>query len=71
MKFISFMSTTKGRYIRIGGGLALIAIGGVKGRGWYALSMFGLAPLLTGALNYCPITALTRKRGETASSSVA
>jgi hypothetical protein len=59
MRFLSFMNTSVGRGIRIGGGLALIAagllIGGVVGT---ALAVFALLPIATGVFGLCPINPL-------------
>jgi hypothetical protein len=59
MRFLSFMNTPLGRWIRIGGGLLLIvagvAIGGVAGT---ALAVFALLPIATGVFGVCPINPL-------------
>lgn len=59
MRFLRFMSTGKGRVIRVVMGGALIAAGlRLGGVGGWALAAFGLLPLATGAANICPISPL-------------
>jgi hypothetical protein len=59
MRFLSFMSTPVGRSIRIGGGVALIAAGGVIGGGLGAgLAVFAVLPIATGVFGVCPISPL-------------
>jgi hypothetical protein len=59
MKFLMFMNTTTGRWIRVIGGLALIGIGllvgGVLGT---VLAMFALLPIATGVFGVCPVNPL-------------
>jgi len=59
MGFLSFMNTSTGRAIRVGGGLVLIAVGLVVG-GWFgtALAVFALLPIATGVFGVCPINPL-------------
>ena len=54
-----FMNTTTGRWIRIAGGLGLLALGIVIGGaiGW-AIAAFALLPIATGVLGVCPINPL-------------
>ena len=58
MKLVTFMSGRVGRVLRIVIGVVLIVTGLYKGGAWFILTAVGLAPFLTGALNYCPITPL-------------
>ena len=55
MPFVSFMSSTAGRALRIVAGLALIVIGLaiVGGTGGLILGFVGLVPLYAGAANVC------------------
>jgi hypothetical protein len=59
MKFLMFMNTTSGRWIRVIGGVALIgggvALGGVAGT---ALAAFALLPIATGVFGVCPVNPL-------------
>jgi hypothetical protein len=59
MKFLMFMNTTTGRWIRVIGGLALIGIGlvvgGVLGT---VLAVFALLPIATGVFGVCPVNPL-------------
>ena len=59
MKFLMFMNTTTGRWIRTIGGVALIGIGlllgGVLGT---VLAVFALLPIATGLFGVCPINPL-------------
>ncbi len=60
MKFLSFMSSTAGRAVRVVLGAAMIAIGSALGGGWIALAVVGILPLLTGALDICLFAPLAR-----------
>ena len=55
MAFVTFMSSTAGRALRIVAGLALIIIGlaVVGGVGGVILAVVGLVPLFAGAANVC------------------
>ena len=55
MPFVTFMSSTAGRALRIVAGLALIVIGlaVVGGTGGVILAVVGLVPLLAGAADVC------------------
>jgi hypothetical protein len=59
MKFLMFMNTTTGRWIRVIVGAALIGIGilvgGVLGT---VLAVFALLPIATGVFGVCPINPL-------------
>ncbi len=59
MRFLSFMNTSAGRAIRIGGAVVLLAVGLVIG-GWFgaALAAFSLLPIATGVFGLCPINPL-------------
>jgi len=54
--FARFMASAAGRAVRLGLGLALLAVGLLVG-GWpgIALGVAALVPLTAGALNLCPI----------------
>lgn len=60
MPFLTFMSSPAGRITRVVAGLAMIAIGLAVGGGWIALSVVGLLPLATGALDICLVAPLAR-----------
>lgn len=54
MAFVSFMSSTAGRLLRIVAGIALIVIGlAAGGTGGTILAVVGLVPLLAGIGNVC------------------
>jgi len=53
MAFIRFINSPAGRIVRVVAGLALIAIGIVRGGGWLALAAIGLVPLAAGAFDLC------------------
>jgi Protein of unknown function (DUF2892) len=55
MSFITFMSSTAGRALRIVAGLALIAVGlaVVGGTAGIVMAVVGLVPLGAGATNVC------------------
>ena len=56
MSFVRFMAGPVGRGARVVLGLALIAWGIAFGTtGGFLIAIFGLAPLLTGISNVCPI----------------
>lgn len=59
MRFLSFMNTSVGRAIRVGGGVLLLVvgllIGGVAGT---ALAIFAALPIATGIFRVCPINPL-------------
>ncbi|GAA4956254.1 hypothetical protein GCM10023205_17940 [Yinghuangia aomiensis] len=59
-RFVVFMGGRKGRVVRSGMGLAMIAAGASAGGGWWALAAFGVLPLATGVLDLCPIAPLMR-----------
>ena len=48
-----FMASTAGRAVRVVAGVALIAVGGLAGGGWWVLAVVGLVPLASGALDVC------------------
>lgn len=58
VSFLQFMSQPVGRAIRVGAGLALLAVGqfALDGGVGAAVSIAALLPLLTGVLNLCPIS---------------
>ncbi len=59
MRFLSFMNTPLGRWIRIAGGLVLIAVGvAIGGVAGTALAVFALLPIATGVFGVCPINPL-------------
>jgi glucose dehydrogenase len=59
MSFLMFMNTTVGRWIRVIGGVALIAVGLlVGGAVGTALALFALLPIATGVFGVCPINPL-------------
>jgi hypothetical protein len=59
MGFLTFMNTPTGRGIRIGAGLALLALGLVIGGGaGVALSLFAILPTATGVFGVCPVNPL-------------
>lgn len=55
MPFITFMSSSTGRLLRIVAGIALIAGGllGVGGTGGIVMAVVGVVPLLAGLLGVC------------------
>jgi len=53
MGFSKFMASTTGRVVRVIAGVALIVVGGLLGRGWWALAVVGLVPLAAGVLDVC------------------
>lgn len=53
MGFARFMSSTAGRFARIGAGAALVVVGAVLGGGWWALAIVGLVPIAAGVFNVC------------------
>ena len=56
MSFVRFMAGSVGRGARVVLGLALIVWGISLGTtGGFLIALFGLAPLLTGISNVCPI----------------
>lgn len=59
-RFVVFMGGQKGRVVRSGMGLAMIAAGAGAGGGWWALAAFGVLPLATGVLDLCPIAPVMR-----------
>jgi hypothetical protein len=58
MGLVKFMSSSAGRLLRSGAGLALIIAGFVLGGGWVAMSVIGLVPLFAGLLNVCLLAPL-------------
>lgn len=46
------------RVVRIGAGVALITTGVVTGNAWFYL---GVAPLVAGIVNFCPICIVSKK----------
>ena len=59
MSFLMFMNTTVGRWIRVIGGVALIAVGLlIGGAAGTALALFALLPIATGVFGVCPINPL-------------
>jgi Inner membrane protein YgaP-like, transmembrane domain len=58
MGFSKFMASSIGRVARIVAGIAMITIGGLLGGGWWALSVVGLVPLVTGAGDMCLFNSL-------------
>ena len=61
MSFARFMAGSVGRGARVVLGLALIAWGILLGSaGGFILAIVGLAPLLTGISNVCPIAPLLK-----------
>ena len=59
MRFLNFMNTPTGRGLRIGAGLALLAVGVVIGGGLgTALAVFAVLPIATGVFGVCPINPL-------------
>lgn len=59
MRFLEFMNTPTGRFIRVGGGLALVAVGLAVGAPLgTALAVFALVPIATGVSGACPINPL-------------
>ena len=59
MKFLSFMSTSIGRVLRVVMGVAIIAAGLAVGGGiGTGLVVFGFLPPITGILGICPINPL-------------
>ena len=48
------------RIIRIAAGVALVATGIITGNAWFYL---GVAPLIAGAVNFCPLCMITQKCG--------
>jgi hypothetical protein len=60
MSFLTFMSSPAGRLTRVVAGAAMIAIGIAIGGGWIALSVVGVLPLATGALDVCLFAPLAR-----------
>lgn len=61
MSFVHFMAGPVGRGARVLLGLALIIWGIALGSiGGLVLAIFGLAPLLTGVSNVCPIAPLLK-----------
>ena len=61
MSFVRFMAGSVGRGARVVLGLALIAWGIALGTtGGFLLAIVGLAPLLTGVSNVCPIGPLLK-----------
>jgi hypothetical protein len=53
MGFSKFMASNAGRVLRVTAGVALIAVGGVLGGGWWSLAVVGLVPLAAGAVDIC------------------
>ncbi len=55
MGFVSFMSSTAGRLLRIVAGIALILVGllAIGGTGGVILAIVGLVPLAAGVFNFC------------------
>ena len=59
MRFLTFMNTPTGRWIRVGGGLVLLALGVVIGGGpGTALALFAVLPIATGVFGVCPFNPL-------------
>ena len=59
MKFLHFMNTPVGRWIRIVAGVALIAVGiAIGGTVGFVLAAFALLPIATGVFGVCPINPL-------------
>jgi hypothetical protein len=55
MGFVKFMSSSAGRLLRIGAGVALIAIGlgAIGGTAGTIIAVVGVVPLLAGVFNVC------------------
>jgi len=58
MTIVNFMSSRRGRGVRIVVGLVMLGLGLALGGGWLALSIVGLVPLAAGALDVCLIAPL-------------
>jgi hypothetical protein len=59
MKFLMFMNTPSGRWIRVIGGLALIAVGLLLGGAiGTVLAVFAVLPIATGVFGVCPFNSL-------------
>lgn len=58
MKFVTFMSSSAGRGLRIVAGIALLVLGLVIGGGWMVLSVVGLIPFIAGLINVCLLAPL-------------
>ena len=56
MRFLDYMSTGRGRAIRIVVGLVMIGAGVATGGPLSVLALAGLLPLATGVFNVCPIS---------------
>jgi hypothetical protein len=56
VRFLDYMSTGRGRAIRIAIGVAMIGVGIAAGGQLSVLAVAGLLPLATGVLNLCPIS---------------
>jgi hypothetical protein len=55
MGLVKFMSSSAGRLVRIGAGVALIAIGlgAIGGTAGTIIAVVGVVPLLAGVFNVC------------------
>ena len=53
MAILNFLGSQPGRIVRIGAGLALIAVGILVGGGWLALAVVGVLPLAAGVFDVC------------------
>jgi hypothetical protein len=59
MKFLHFMNTPIGRWIRIVAGVTLLAVGiAIGGTVGLVLAAFALLPIATGVFGVCPINPL-------------
>jgi len=59
MRFLLFMNTPHGRWIRVGLGLALIVIGAtIGGPIGIVVALFAALPIATGVFGVCPINPL-------------
>ncbi len=61
MGFSKFMASSAGRAVRVVAGVALVAVGGILGGGWWALAVVGMVPLAAGALDICLCNVLFRQ----------
>lgn len=60
MSFVTFMSSSAGRGVRVVAGLALIVVGFLAGGGWLALALVGLVPLAAGVFDVCLFAPLAK-----------
>ena len=57
------MASTTGQAARVVVGIALIVVGGLLGRGWWALAIVGLVPLAASTLDVCLFNVLLPTAG--------